>query len=77
MGKLVDPKLANVRIGDLAICEVSYLAGLEGDHAAPDLELLMEALQHLPPGCDDASASACGATSSTALERNATSRNGG
>jgi hypothetical protein len=49
MGKLVDPELTNVRTGDLAIHETSYLAGLEGDHAAPDLELLAEALQHLLP----------------------------
>jgi hypothetical protein len=49
MGKLVNPELANVRTGDLAVRKASYLAGLEGDHVAPDLKLLVEALQHLPP----------------------------
>jgi hypothetical protein len=34
MGKLVDPELANVRTRDLVVREVSYLAGLEGDHVA-------------------------------------------
>jgi hypothetical protein len=77
MGKLVDPELANVRTGDLTVREVSYLAGLEGNHAAPDLKFPAEALQHLLPGCGGVSALACGAASSTALERNATSRNGG
>lgn len=32
-----------------AVCETHHLDGLEGDEALPDLELLTEALQYLPP----------------------------
>jgi hypothetical protein len=77
MGKLVDLELANVRIGDLAIHETSYLADLEGDHAAPILNSLQKLSSTFCPGCGNMSTSAYGAASLTAPERNAANRNSG
>jgi hypothetical protein len=68
MRKLVDPKLANVRTGDLTVHE--------GNHAAPISNSSRKLSSTFRPNCGSASASACEVASLTALERNTASRNG-
>jgi hypothetical protein len=68
MRKLVDPKLANVRTGDLTVHE--------GNHAAPISNSSRKLSSTFRPNCSSASASACEVASLTALERNTASRNG-